>query len=402
MKLLPSVHATILEIPTIDISSNSHSTSNKYVAELIYLPVIHNTNDKDKKGTNELTDEEIQSCYVFEERKVDLKIDITIIACRSDTGTDSLLLLRFHRCKDYSQSFALPFYQHAFKNIIPGKSGYETRRTGGSSGITTNPIDDNLINFLNHHKTSTPRRVRAVKIIQTTTKYNIHYISPYSSDGRKAVFFSYSPPRRGGSFYVTPDVFLKFPFLMHFAECKIKAAFILEHLFSSGVGTIAEQSFKQELKHYYTTFAIASTIKNDATAKCLAVLLVYNSFNMHSIVCYNVGYHVDKFHKGMASLENKAVFRITSLAKACEIKDERGRGGGAFVGDYHYALLDWGRTPRARRNIVVEIGIIGPNQHLMQAVLLDYFNNHPDQQQAFEAAVNAALNATAEQLSETD
>ena len=149
---------------------------------------------------------------MFEERHVDPRTDITIIAGRSENSTDYLLLLRFHRCKDYSQSFALPFHQYVFSNIIPGKSGYETRRTGGSSGTTIDPIKDNLINFLNHHKSSSPRRVRAVKIIQTTTKYDIHYITPYK-DERKAVSFSYSPPRRGDSFYVEPKVFLKFPFL---------------------------------------------------------------------------------------------------------------------------------------------------------------------------------------------
>ena len=392
MKLLPSVMVRTMEIPDINIFSNISNEKKMCTVEFITVPVVENPSYKEKKGNNDLTDDEIRDSYVFEEKDVDSKVDITIIAGTRENDSDCLLLLRFHKCKDYSQSFALPFYDYVFKHIIPGKSGYETTRSGGSSGLTSDPTTDNLLLFLKSHTTSTPRRVRAVKIVQSKTKYTVHYITPYSPNGRKAARFSYCPPRRGGSFYVKPHVFLEFPFLHHFALCKIKAALILQHLYLQGHAVIAEESFKQELKHYNTAYAIASTIKNNDAAKKMVILLVYNSFNMHSIVCYNVGYHVDRFHKGMASLENKAVFRVNSLDKPCAVKDERCRGGGKYVGDFHFALLDWGRSARARRTTAIEASIIQPHQRLTQAFLSRYFNQHPDQQEAFNAGVNATLN----------
>lgn len=37
---------------------------------------------------------------------------------------------------------------------------------------------------------------------------------------------------------------------------------------------------------------------------------MYNSFNLHSIVAYNVGYHYDVFNQGLASLDKIVVFSL--------------------------------------------------------------------------------------------
>jgi hypothetical protein len=138
------------------------------------------------------------------------------------------------------------------------------------------------------------------------------------------------------------------------------------------------------LKHFHTALVIASTIKENPAAKKLPILLIYSSFNMHSVVCYNVGYHVDVFHQNMPSLENKAVFCVASRAQACSVDNERRCGGGTYVCNYHYALLDWGRRARSSRCADIDAGIIQEGERSTQTDLTLYVNNNPDQQEAFK------------------
>eukprot|EP00957_Ditylum_brightwellii_P202027 15328269-Ditylum_brightwellii.AAC.1 len=169
--------------------------------------------------------------------------------------------------------------------------------------------------------------------------------------------------------------------------------FVSTRLTKIGIAPIAQLSYKQELKHYHTALVIASTIKENPDTKIFAILLIYNSFDMHTVVCYNVGYHVDVFHQSMPSLENKAVFCVASRAQVCSVDNEICCGGCTYVGDYHYALLNWGRRARRCRCAAIDAGIIQKDERLTHIVLTQYFHDNPDQQEAFNAAVNANMAA---------
>jgi len=285
------------------------------------IPVVHDeTKENEKKGTNHLSDEEIRECYCFEEKRVPKDIDITIIAAHTpNSNHQALLLMRFHKGTDDSQSFAKPFYDHVFEaskvqqtritkkddvkesnttpkgayavgstdgsNIVKvkecnkvGKSGYEVHRTGGSGGRTMNIVKDGLVRFLQHHQTGTPRRVKALKILQKRTSYEIYYISPYN-DRRHAATCHYTPPRRGGSFKLHPKLFKRFPFLMEFAVAKIRATMILKTLHNHSASyEIATLSWQQELEHIHCSINLTCLITNHCE-RHLAIISMYSSFN---------------------------------------------------------------------------------------------------------------------------
>ena len=363
-----------------------------FKCELITVPVYPPT-EQDAcvlKGTNNPSDEEISKCYVFDRAsRLNESIDCTIITGRmpeANGESEPLLLLRFHALEDYSNTFAEEFYE-AVKNRV-GKNGWEVRRTGGSGGVTTNPYSDKLLQFLKSLSISTPRKSYACKIIQLRTKYIIYYVSSRNAS-RKVTKVEYTPPQRGGKFSITPSTFVAVPFLQHFAECKLVSALMIDELNNLKDRKVALESVKQELVHIGEAGVIGSMCPEGVSAR-LVTLTVYNSFNFHTIVTYNVGYHLDRFHQGVASLENKAVFKIDRYSR--EKKLDSGalsRGGGKYLGEFYYALLDWNTNARSRRRVAIRMGIITDDQHLTQARMDEYLTQNPDQRAAFEAAVNA-------------
>ena len=219
-------------------------------------------------------------------------------------------------------------------------------------------MEDGLVRFLQHHQTGTPRCIKALKILQKRTSYEIYYISPYNEVGHAATCH-YTPPRKGGSFKLHPKLFVKFPYLIEFAVSKIRATMILESLHNHSASyEIATLSWQQEMEHINSSINITCLVKDYAT-RHLAIIL-----NFYSVVQYNVGYHFDRFHKGMASLENKAIFRVPSYSQNSNPGEDNCRGGGKYVGDFHYALLDWGSHNRERRQWAIANNIILPNQKI--------------------------------------
>ena len=215
--------------------------------------------------------------------------------------------------------------------------------------------------FLQDHQTGTPGCVKALKILQKRTSYAIYYISPYN-ERRPAATCHYTPPRKGGSFKLHPKLFVKFPYLMEFAVSKIRATMILETLHNhSALYEIATLSWQQEMEHINSSINLTRLI-TDHAMRHLAIISMYSSFNFYSVVGYNVGHHFDRFHKGMASLENKVVFRVPSFSRNCNPGEDKCRGGGNYVGDFHYALLDWGSQNRERRQWAIMNNIIMPRQ----------------------------------------
>ena len=110
------------------------------------------------------------------------------------------------------------------------------------------------------------------------------------------------------------------------------------------------------------------------------ILERYNNFNKHSIVAYNVGLHLDVFHRHSASFENKAVFHAKDFDYNHDIcvDWEYSRGGGKTPREFHYALLDWGQQQRSRRSNAVIHRIIEATERVSRGTLRDYFINHPN------------------------
>ena len=153
---------------------------------------------------------------------------------------------------------------------------------------------------------------------------------------------------------------------------------------------IATKSVNQELQHIECCFKISSLCKDLKTSR-LCTLLLYNEFNKHSMVCYNAGYHYDRFDNGIASLENKVVFKVPRKhihENALISNIDQCQGGGNILGEYHYAILDWGRDLQNRRQVAINMGIINNDQVLTQRKIDEFLVSNPNLKDAYDTAVN--------------
>ena len=230
---------------------------------------------------------------------------------------------------------------------------------------------------MKQHHSSSPLKTAALKIVKRRLGYDIYYISAKESE-RRCVRVPYSPPKKGGNFALTPKDFREFSFLADFAELKIIAARIVSALNESCLfrshKKISVMAVEQELSN------LAHCIDEYGKDDRKTILEKYNNFNKHSIVAYNVGLHLDIFHRHSASFENKAVFHVKSFDYdnyTC-VDWEYSRGGGKTPREFHYALLDWGQVQQQRRSNAVIHRIIDASERVSQGTLRDYFLNHPD------------------------
>ena len=230
---------------------------------------------------------------------------------------------------------------------------------------------------MKQNHSSSPLVTSALKIVKRRLGYDIYYISANESE-RSCKRVPYSPPKKGGNFALKTKDFRKFSFLADFAELKIIAVRIVSALNESSLfmseKKISVMAVEQELSN------IAHCIEEYDKDDRMTILEKYNNFNKHSIVAYNVGLHLDFFHRHSASFENKAIFH----AKALDYYDETivdweySRGGGKTPREFHYALLDWGQQQRSRRTNAVVHRIIAANERVSQGTLRDYFANNPN------------------------
>ena len=232
---------------------------------------------------------------------------------------------------------------------------------------------------MKQHHSSSPLKTAALKIVKRQLGYDIYYISAKESE-RSCKRVPYSPPKKGGNFALKPKDFRNFTFIADFSELKIIVVRIVSALNESSLfrshKKISVMAVQQELSN------LAHCIGHYGMDDRMTILERYNNFNKHSIVAYNVGLHLDVFHRHSASFENKAIFHAkdfdyTSNHNIC-VDWEYSRGGGKTPREFHYALLDWGQQQRSRRSNAVVHGIIDASQRVSQGTIRDYFVNHPD------------------------
>ena len=253
----------------------------------------------------------------------------------------------------------------------------KVRRFGGSGGMTSFSSDRNLMKFMGQHHSSSPLKSAALKIVRRALGYDIYYISANESE-RSCKRVPYSTPRKGGNFPLKVEDFKKFPFLANFAELKIIAVRIVSALNDSDIlgshKKISVMAVEQELSN------LAHCICHYGKDRRMDILERYNCFNKHSIVAYNVGLHLDVFHRHSASFENKAIFHAKAFGYNHDIcvDWEYSRGGGKTPREFHYALLDWGQQQRQRRRNAVIHRIIDARERVSQGTLRDYFANNPN------------------------
>ena len=229
--------------------------------------------------------------------------------------------------------------------------------------------------FMKQHHSSSPLKTAALKIVKRQLGYDIYYILAKESE-RCCKRVPYSPPKKGGNFALKARDFRKFSFLADFAELKIIAVRIVSALNESCLfrshKKISVMAVEQELSN------LAHCIDEYGKDDRMTILEKYNNFNKHSIVAYNVGLHLDVFHRHSASFENKAIFHAKAFDNTDTCLDwEYSRGGGKTPREFHYALLDWGQQQRSRRSNAVMHGIIDASRRVSQGTIRDYFANNP-------------------------
>ena len=115
---------------------------------------------------------------------------------------------------------------------------------------------------------------------------------------------------------------------MEFAVSKIRATMILKTPHNhSALYKIATLSWQQEMEHIHCSINLTCLI-TDHCKRHLAIISMYSSFHFYSVVGYNVRRHFYRFHKGMASLENKVVFCVPPYSRNCNPGEDKCRGGG--------------------------------------------------------------------------
>ena len=310
-----------------------------------------------------------------------------IVASSAESIDNPLLLCRYHNLQDYSKDFGVAFFrglQNSDIGIKCGKDFKEVNRSGGSSGLTTDPYTDRFLEFMQKYPASSPRKTIACKVIQTEFCYHVFYLStnPKCASSSRAKQWKYCPPRKGGTFKIPPKTFLNYPFLLEFAKYKaITALLLVELLKKTECIPIAKFAAKQEIMNLNLAcdlyYEIPSGVACDHV-KEKVIALGYNELNRHSVVAYNVGYHVDVFDTKMPSLENKVVFSVPS-------EMDLGRGGSD--GEcFHYALLDWGHLKQTRREFLLTRKVIQSNERATQQTLDNYLNEHPNAAIIYNAA----------------
>ena len=216
-------------------------------------------------------------------------------------------------------------------------------------------------------------RSDAVKIIRKRCTYDLYYLG--REEVRTIKKCTYSVPRKGGQCRISQKVFKHFPFLADFTERKIIAVRIVSSLNHSSLFVnrkkISVMAVNQEL------WKLARCISESHNEEKENILYLFSKKNAYTMVLHNVGCHLDNFHTNTACFENKSNFRV-EWCDGNPAPWEIGRGGGSTNSEFCYALLDWGKESKHRRQKCINHGIINGTECVSRLRLKDYFVNDPD------------------------
>ena len=322
-------------------------------------------------GSNTLSDEQVAGGFVFEP---DPSSDVSVIVGPKENGRSCLVLCRFHKLKypTISKSVQESLYDELAKIAGNGKF-LEHKRKGGSCGKPR--YDQEFMEMLGTDALF-PRPSKHVIVVKRKKGWAGYYVTPFCSKKDpndpnhpyRVTKFEYAPPVRGGSFRMPTQLIVNYPFLHEFAEKKLIAARIIQHLealpkkgLSSKVKfntIVAPAACRNEL----TTYTVSKRMFDKGTLKTqrkksphkdlddkMHILISIMQLNNFTMVCHPVGLHNDVFSAKQDSLENKRTFSHTGISHTI------GRGGNGWV--FTWALLDWrNQIAGRRRGYYLELG----------------------------------------------
>ena len=223
---------------------------------------------------------------------------------------------------------------------LSGKGGYELRRFGGSSGLTDNVTDKNMLHALAVSTGILPRKSWGILLVRSTTKYYLVYRKVAPSSGRYGICHAvYSPPRDGGQFSMPDICILRYPVLAEMTYQKMMALQLMcaynNFRLGSGMKPVAQGALEKELSNLH--LARCSYDNAVGKSKMFCFLSAFNKMNGYSMVAHPVGMHYDRFCEDKESVENKIMFAV----KRNSGRNTVGRGGSITGEKYVFALLDW-------------------------------------------------------------
>ena len=135
---------------------------------------------------------------------------------------------------------------------LAGKGGYELRRFGGSSGLTDNVTDKNMLHALAVSTGILPRKSWGMLLIRSTTKYYLVYRKVARSSGIRGICHAvYSPPRDGGQFSMPDICILRYPVLAEMTYQKMMALQLMcaysKFRVGSGMKAVAQGRMQKQL-----------------------------------------------------------------------------------------------------------------------------------------------------------
>ena len=216
-----------------------------------------------------------------------------------------------------------------------GKQGYEMRRKDGSAGILTSQTDVNLLCLLPHLHSAIPRNLWSTYILRTKFSYLILYKRCHQTKPKQTEWTNvwYTPPHNGGKLHSLPKCFLeKFPCVGEFCYQKMLAVVVMD-----AVNKVREENLEQpvaveEIQNELKMIEKSRKIYKES-CNMLEFIHSYNLQNDFNQITHSVGNHLDYFPGG-DGFENR-MYIVHHLLKGC------GRGGGLFVHDYVWAIVDW-------------------------------------------------------------
>ena len=269
---------------------------------LTYFVPKHHTESTDRKGSNELSPEELNSCFLFTSRESNHDVTL-IVGYESNSKIGCMLLCQFHNLiptlSNRKNQTKRKLFNDMFKQLK--NNGIERRRVGGSCGFVSYSKE---LKLLIKTPNSTPRC--GVGSVWIKHKSNLKWLVIYvrTRDGKLKHTY-YSNPRHGGAFKMNSSLIDKYAFLSDFLSTKPIAALICTEMkfgkdvpiqIISPVATLNELSNLESARNYLCK-ELKKREENvpEFTKKNLFYKYYMTKFINFTLVLHPVGRHYDTF-----------------------------------------------------------------------------------------------------------